>query len=59
MSKAIAQNGTITANAIIKEIGQHIQGGGGGQPFYATAGGKNPGGISKALEAAKVLIAGE
>ncbi len=59
VSKAIAQNGTITANAIIKEIGQHIQGGGGGQPFYATAGGKNPGGISKALEAAKVLIAGE
>ena len=59
VSKAIAQNGTITANAIIKEIGQHIQGGGGGQPFFATAGGKNPDGISKALEAAKVLIAAE
>ena len=59
VSKAIAQSGTITANAIIKEIGQHIQGGGGGQPFFATAGGKNPDGISKALEAAKVLIAAE
>ena len=56
VSKAIAQNGTITANAIIKEIGQHIQGGGGGQPFFATAGGKNPDGISKALEAAKEFI---
>ena len=59
VSKAIAQNGTITANAIIKEIGQHIQGGGGGQPFFATAGGKNPDGIPKALEAAKALIAAE
>ena len=59
VSKAIAQSGTITANAIIKEIGQHIQGGGGGQPFFATAGGKNPDGISKALEAAKVLITAE
>ena len=56
VSKAIAQNGTITANAIIKEIGQYIQGGGGGQPFFATAGGKNPDGISKALEAAKEFI---
>ena len=56
VSKAIAQNGTITANAIIKEIGQHIQGGGGGQPFFATAGGKKPDGISKALEAAKEFI---
>jgi alanyl-tRNA synthetase len=59
VSKAIAQSGTITANAIIKEIGQHIQGGGGGQPFFATAGGKNPDGIPKALEAAKALIAAE
>ena len=59
VSKAIAQNGTITANAIIKEIGQHIQGGGGGQPFFATAGGKNPDGIPNALEAAKALIAAE
>ena len=59
VSKAIAQNGTITANVIIKEIGQHIQGGGGGQPFFATAGGKNPDGIPKALEAAKALIAAE
>ena len=59
VSKTIAQGGSLTANAIIKEIGQHIQGGGGGQPFFATAGGKNPDGISKALEAAKVLIAAE
>ena len=56
VSKALAESGNVTANVIIKEIGQYIQGGGGGQPFYATAGGKNPDGISKALEAAKAII---
>ena len=56
VSKALAEGGNVTANVIIKEIGQYIQGGGGGQPFYATAGGKTPDGISKALEAAKALI---
>jgi len=56
VSKALAEGGNVIANVIIKEIGQYIQGGGGGQPFYATAGGKNPDGISKALEAAKALI---
>ena len=56
VSKALAQKGTWQANAIIKEISPHIQGGGGGQPFFATAAGKNPNGIPAALSAAKDLL---
>ena len=56
VSKALAEKGTWQANTIIKEISPHIQGGGGGQPFFATAGGKNPNGIAAALSAAKDLL---
>jgi len=44
------------ASKMVRELGKHIQGGGGGQDFYATAGGKNTDGLSTALEAARALL---
>ena len=56
VSKELVDKGSYQANTIIKEIGHYIQGGGGGQAFFATAGGKHPAGLSDALQAAKDLI---
>ena len=46
----------LNASTLIREVSGEIQGGGGGQPFFATAGGKNPAGIDAALTKAKKII---
>ena len=56
ISKELAAEKNLDAGKIIRELGKYIQGGGGGQPFFATAGGKNPAGIDEALEKAKEFI---
>jgi alanyl-tRNA synthetase len=44
------------AAQLIREVSSHIQGGGGGQPFFATAGGKNPSGLQAALDAVRTKL---
>lgn len=44
------------AGKIVKETAKHIQGGGGGQPHFATAGGKNMEGLSIAVGAVKEAV---
>ncbi|MEH6764755.1 MAG: alanine--tRNA ligase [Aequorivita antarctica] len=56
ISKELATEKGLDAGKIIRELGKYIQGGGGGQPFFATAGGKNPEGIDEALEKAQEFI---
>ena len=41
---------------VVREAAKEISGGGGGQPFYATAGGKDVAGIEKAIFRAVELI---
>ena len=56
VSDNLVKENNLSAVAIIKEIAGEINGGGGGQPFLATAGGKNPEGIVKALAKAASFI---
>ena len=56
ISKELVAEKNLNAGTIIRELGKFIQGGGGGQPFFATAGGKHPGGIAEALLKAKEYL---
>ena len=56
ISDDVVREKGLNAGAIIREIAVHIKGGGGGQPFFATAGGKDESGIPAALDAAKKLV---
>lgn len=56
ISDRLVKEKKINAVSIIKEISSEINGGGGGQAFLATAGGKNPAGLKNALKKAEEII---
>ncbi|HEX5001333.1 MAG TPA: alanine--tRNA ligase [Bacteroidia bacterium] len=56
ISDNLVKEKNINASNIIRTIAKEIQGGGGGQAFYATAGGKNVAGLDKALEEGRKIL---
>ena len=56
LSENLIKEKGLNASNIVRELAKDIQGGGGGQPFYATAGGKNKDGLAAVLTKAADLI---
>jgi hypothetical protein len=56
LGKAFMDGTGLKAGDLIKQLGPLIKGGGGGQPDFATAGGKEPGGMAEALKKAAELL---
>jgi alanyl-tRNA synthetase len=56
LSENLVQEKNLNAGTMVKALAKHIQGGGGGQAFYATAGGNKLEGLDALLEEAKKMV---
>ena len=56
VSEDLVKEKGMNAGAVIRDLAKDIQGGGGGQPFFATAGGKDASGLDKAIARAKDFL---
>jgi alanyl-tRNA synthetase len=56
VSDSVISEKGINASNLVREVSEYIQGGGGGQSFFATAGGKNTSGLSAAIDECKSKI---
>ena len=56
LSDQIVNSKKLDARDVISVLSKHIDGGGGGQPFLATAGGKKLSGLSLVLQEAKKIV---
>ena len=57
ISESLVKDKGLNAGTIVRELATNIKGGGGGQPFFATAGGSDTSGLSKVRESATSYIA--
>jgi alanyl-tRNA synthetase len=56
VSESLVKEKGLNAGHIVRDLAKDIQGGGGGQPFFATAGGKDASGLEKAIARAKEFV---
>ncbi|MFZ6010088.1 MAG: DHHA1 domain-containing protein, partial [Bacteroidota bacterium] len=56
IGEKLLQENKFHAGNMVKELAREIDGGGGGQPFFATAGGKNLNGLNAVIEKARKLV---
>jgi alanyl-tRNA synthetase len=55
LEESLINSKNLNAGQIVRELAKEIQGGGGGQPFFATAGGKDLAGLDRVIAKAKEL----
>ena len=56
ISRELTESKGLNAGNMIRELAKEIQGGGGGQPFFATAGGKDASGLERAIDKARKML---